>query len=80
MVQEGPYKLVRHPSYSGVIVLILGIGFMIGNALSLLLLTTSVLVGILYRIRVEEQELLRHFGEVYADYMQRTKRLIPFVF
>lgn len=80
VVQEGPYKLVRHPSYSGVIVLILGIGFMIGNALSLLLLTTSVLVGILYRIRVEEQELLRHFGEVYADYMQRTKRLIPFVF
>ncbi len=80
LVQDGPYKLIRHPSYSGVLVLIVGIGLMIGNGLSLFLLTTSVLAGILYRIRVEEQELLRHFGEAYADYRQRTKRLVPFVF
>lgn len=80
VVQHGPYKLVRHPSYSGVLLVILGFGFMIGNWISLITIFTSLFVPLLYRIAVEEHELLQHLGADYQEYMKRTKRLIPFVF
>jgi protein-S-isoprenylcysteine O-methyltransferase Ste14 len=80
VVQSGPYKMIRHPSYSGVLLIIIGVGFMIGNWVSLLLITTGLFIGLLYRMSVEEQELLQHLGQPYKEYMQRTKRLIPFLF
>lgn len=80
VVQSGPYRMIRHPSYSGVLLIILGVGFMIGNWISVLLITTGLFVGLLYRMFVEEQELLQHLGQPYKEYMQRTKRLIPFLF
>jgi protein-S-isoprenylcysteine O-methyltransferase Ste14 len=80
VVQHGPYKLIRHPSYSGVLVVMGGFGLMIGNWVSLFLLTAGLFAGLLYRISVEEQELLHHFGPPYEEYMKRTKRLIPFLY
>jgi protein-S-isoprenylcysteine O-methyltransferase Ste14 len=68
------------PLYSGVVLIVIGLGLMIGNWVSLLTMTGGVSVILLFRILREERELLQHLGEPYKNYMQRTKRLIPFLF
>lgn len=80
VVQHGPYRWVRHPSYGGVLLIATGLGLMIGNWASVAVLTVGMGAILLYRIPREERELLQHLGTNYQDYVQRTKRLIPFVF
>jgi protein-S-isoprenylcysteine O-methyltransferase Ste14 len=84
VIQEGHelidrriYAVVRHPAYSGTILSFIGLGFAFQNWLSLALILVFVLLGFSYRIRVEEQVLIAHFGDRYRDYARRTKRLIP---
>ncbi len=79
LVQSGPYRLVRHPAYSGVLLTMLGTGIALANWGSLVLILFFSLLGILYRIRVEEKALLEAMGSAYQEYMQRTRRLIPFI-
>lgn len=78
LVQHGLYKIIRHPSYTGALLLAIGIGCMIGNWISLGVVVTGLFIGLLYRIPVEELALRQVPG--YEEYMQRTKRLIPFLF
>lgn len=78
IVQRGPYKIIRHPSYTGALLLAIGIGCMIGNWISLGVVVIGLFIGLSYRIPVEEKALLQVPG--YEEYMQRTKRLIPFLF
>jgi len=77
---DGLYKYVRHPSYSASILSFVGYGISLNNWLSLLLITASVLTAFMIRIRIEERTLVGYFGDEYLDYMENTKRLIPFVF
>ncbi|HEU4627937.1 MAG TPA: isoprenylcysteine carboxylmethyltransferase family protein [Steroidobacteraceae bacterium] len=79
VVDTGPYRLIRHPSYTGAFMQFLGLALCIANAYAILLLVPIVLV-FLYRMRVEESALERGLGEAYASYRRRTKRLIPFVY
>lgn len=79
VVEEGPYRLIRHPSYTGYALVLLGIGTAYASGLCLLLLLPNTLIFFTLRIRAEERMLLRHFGAKYEDYMKRTKRLIPFI-
>jgi protein-S-isoprenylcysteine O-methyltransferase Ste14 len=79
VVDRGPYRLIRHPSYSGTLVTLLGVGLTTLNWASLVLLVGCSLAGLLYRVRVEEQALLEHLGAPYAAYMGRTHRFIPYV-
>ncbi len=79
VVEDGPYKLIRHPAYTGLLIMFLGFGLSSINWLSLLALMGCVLIGLSYRIHVEERVLQEHLGQRYQEYMQRTKRLIPFV-
>jgi protein-S-isoprenylcysteine O-methyltransferase Ste14 len=79
LVEDGPYKLIRHPAYTGLLIMFLGFGLGSTNWLSLLALMGCALLGLSYRIYVEEHALLAHLGLPYQEYMQRTKRLIPFV-
>ena len=79
VVEDGPYRYVRHPSYSGALITLLGIGLVLGNWLSLLALVFFAVLGYGYRIFVEERVLQEAFGDSYRDYMKRTKRIIPFV-
>ena len=79
VVDTGPYRFIRHPSYTGAFLQFLGLALCIGNAWSMLMLVPVVLV-FSYRIRVEELALERGLGEAYASYRRRTKRLIPFVY
>jgi protein-S-isoprenylcysteine O-methyltransferase Ste14 len=77
VVDTGPYRFVRHPSYTGLLLALAGAGVALDSWLSLLALTALPLAGILVRIRVEESALLDALGESYAAYEARTDRLIP---
>lgn len=78
VVQAGPYRWVRHPSYTGALLTVLGVLLCDTNWLSLACFVI-VLPGFAYRMQVEEGALLTALGEQYRDYMGRTKRLVPFV-
>jgi protein-S-isoprenylcysteine O-methyltransferase Ste14 len=78
LVTSGPYRLVRHPIYSGI--LVAGIGTAV--ALSWLWLTGVVLAGIyfLYSARVEERYMTEQLPDGYPAYRRSTKMFVPFVF
>ena len=80
LIQTGNYRHVRHPSYTGGLVMLLGYCICVGNLASLLAIFIPCASVILWRIHVEEAALLQAFGESYRAYMQRTKRLIPWVY
>ena len=63
VVDRGPYRWVRHPSYTGLLLTLVGLGFALGNWLSVLALAVLPTIGLVIRIRVEEQALLAALGE-----------------
>jgi protein-S-isoprenylcysteine O-methyltransferase Ste14 len=77
VVDSGPYRYVRHPSYTGMLVALIGLGIALDDWLSLLALALLPLTGILVRIRHEESVLLAELGDDYRDYASRTRRLVP---
>ena len=79
VVVKGPYRLVRHPSYAGVLITFIGLALAVQSWGALLVLLTVFGVSYGYRMRVEERVLQSELGPDYAEYMKRTKRLIPFL-
>jgi protein-S-isoprenylcysteine O-methyltransferase Ste14 len=79
VITEGPYRVIRHPSYAGILLAVMGLGLFIGNWWSLIILTAAVTCGLMFRIRVEERALLRDVGESYRSYAATHKRLVPFI-
>lgn len=79
VVQSGPYRFVRHPAYSGTLLSLLGIGLALANWASIVALLAGTLLGLLYRVKVEERALTAALGKPYRDYMRRTRRFIPFI-
>jgi len=79
VVDTGPYRLIRHPSYSGSLLTFAGLGLTMGNWASIVLLLLGAGIGFAYRVHVEEQALCTDLGEAYRDYMQRTRRFVPYV-
>ena len=79
-MDTGPYRYVRHPSYTGALTIFVGLGLALQSwgAVLALLLIFAVVWG--YRIHVEEGVLISQLGEAYVSYARRTKRLIPYVF
>ena len=80
VIEDGPYRYVRHPGYSGTILTMVGLGFASLSAVAVVILAAVCAIAYGYRIHVEEHALMRDLGEEYTEYMGRTKRLIPFVF
>jgi protein-S-isoprenylcysteine O-methyltransferase Ste14 len=80
VVRDGPYRLVRHPAYAGLLLRYLGFGLAFANWVSLALIFLPLLCVTVYRIRVEEDALLENFGAEYADYAGGTKRLVPGIY
>lgn len=80
VVQRGPYRLIRHPAYSGTILTMLGVGLAMTNWASLITLLICVIVGHINRVRIEEKALAATIGQPYIDYMSRTRRFIPWVY
>jgi protein-S-isoprenylcysteine O-methyltransferase Ste14 len=77
VVTRGPYRWVRHPSYTGLLLIAAGFGIGAGNWLSLVVGALVALLGLLPRIAVEEAEMTRVLGERYRIYQRTTHRLIP---
>jgi protein-S-isoprenylcysteine O-methyltransferase Ste14 len=79
VIDRGPYGLVRHPSYTALILMAIAAGILVGNWLSLAVLAAAVTAALALRIRIEEAALLRALGDSYRDYASTRKRLVPFV-
>jgi protein-S-isoprenylcysteine O-methyltransferase len=80
LIEEGPYRFVRHPSYTGSLLAFLGLGICYCNWASLAALMFPTLAVFLRRMQVEEAALVAAFGDRYRDYIRRTKRLIPAIY
>jgi len=79
VIEAGAYRYIRHPSYTGALITLIGIGLALGNWAGLLALLVCVGLGYAYRIHVEEAALVTALGEPYKEYMRRTRRIVPFV-
>jgi protein-S-isoprenylcysteine O-methyltransferase Ste14 len=79
VVDSGPYRLIRHPSYTGGLLMFLGAGVAMTNWAALLAIMAGAALGYGYRVHVEERALCADLGQPYRDYMLRTKRFIPHV-
>ena len=80
IVEQGPYRWLRHPSYLGSLLAQVGFGMTMTNWLAMLLPICCLAAAYAYRIPIEEQALVRGLGSDYSDYMRRTWRLIPFIY
>ena len=77
LVTTGPYRLVRHPIYTGILTAVLGSTLVAGGFwLVLFLVAASFFV---YSAKTEERLMMQQFPETYPDYKKRTHALIPFV-
>ena len=79
LVRRGPYRLLRHPSYTGALLTVFGFGIALGDLLATLVVTVPITAAFLWRIRIEEQMLAQAFPDAYPAYARETRRLVPFV-
>jgi protein-S-isoprenylcysteine O-methyltransferase Ste14 len=77
VVDTGPYSRIRHPSYTGLLMVVLGFGVALGSWLSIPACLLPPLVAFAIRLITEERVLARELGEPYRAYMARTHRLVP---
>jgi protein-S-isoprenylcysteine O-methyltransferase Ste14 len=80
VISSGLYQYVRHPSYAGALLSFLGLGLVFSSWVSVVVILLPILAAFLYRIRVEETVLLRHFGDEYLRYSAKTSRLLPKIY
>jgi protein-S-isoprenylcysteine O-methyltransferase Ste14 len=80
LIERGPFRLVRHPSYTGVLLAFVGFALTLRNWAALLIILVPIFAAFIRRMNVEEGALSRALGSRYADYMRRTKRLVPFIY
>src|SRR6266850_5934883 len=78
LIERGPYRLVRHPIYTGLIAMFLATAMVLGHVAGIAGLVL-VFVSFWIKLRDEEKVLLKQFPDQYAAYQQRVKRIIPFV-
>jgi protein-S-isoprenylcysteine O-methyltransferase Ste14 len=79
LVRRGPYRVLRHPSYAGILLSVAGLGLAFGSWVSAAVALLVMFAGMLPRIRVEERALGHAFGADYTDYARSTARVLPYV-
>jgi protein-S-isoprenylcysteine O-methyltransferase len=77
VVDRGPYRWVRHPSYTGLILTFVGLGLALGNWAALIVLAVLPTLGLVVRIRFEERALLDGLGEPYRRFAATRPHLFP---
>lgn len=80
LVESGPFRWVRHPSYTGVLLAFVGFALTTGNWLAFFVINLPIFATFVHRMNVEERALTSALGARYIAYMQRTKRLVPFLY
>ena len=79
LVRRGPYRLLRHPSYTGALLTVVGFGIGTGAWPAALVAIVPITLAFLHRIRIEEGMLADAFPEAWPDYARDTRRLIPYL-
>ena len=79
VVDTGPYRFVRHPSYTGALLIFVGLGLAVQSWGGVLVLLLLFGVGYGYRMYVEEKVLISELRDDYVKYSKRRKRLIPYI-
>lgn len=80
LYRRGLFAVVRHPSYTGMMIIFGAIGLRTRNWVALTILVIPTFAALLYRMRVEEQALKIAFGAEYEEYSKATKRLVPGIY
>jgi len=80
LIERGPFRMVRHPSYTGVLLAFVGLALTLGNWAALLAILVPIGAAFIHRMNVEESALSGALGPQYTDYMRRTNRLVPFLY
>jgi protein-S-isoprenylcysteine O-methyltransferase Ste14 len=76
LIRTGPYAIVRHPIYTGILAMALGTALATGSW-PLLLILVALLASFLLKIRAEEKLMIEQFGDAYRSYMREVPRLVP---
>jgi protein-S-isoprenylcysteine O-methyltransferase Ste14 len=79
LVERGPYRFIRHPIYTGLLLMLLGLAMVRGTADAVVGLAIFIVVHI-WKLRREEALMTRHFPDSYPGYRTRTKALLPFLY
>lgn len=79
VITTGPYKYIRHPSYLGAIIAVMGIALSLNSLIGSLILTLFTVIVLVQRIQIEDRYLSEHLGRAYKNYENHTARLIPLV-
>ena len=76
LIRKGPYRFIRHPIYSGLLVLFLGNAIIVGDYRGLIAVGI-VFISFWLKLKKEERSMMDLFGDEYKDYMKKSKALIP---
>lgn len=79
LIKNGPYKFIRHPSYLGAFIAIIGCPLFFNNTSTIFISFVSMVIAYYFRIKVEEKTLGNHFGKFYEEYKKDTYRLLPLI-
>lgn len=79
LITDGPYSFVRHPSYLGAFMAILGTPLFLNDSWAVPFVLVAMSIAYYIRISVEEKMLAGYFGERFEEYKLNTKRIIPFI-
>lgn len=79
LIRTGIYGHVRHPAYTGTLIMVAGIPLLFSSPIGLIPVSLAI-PAVLYRIAVEERMLTERFGDEYTEYVKGTKMLVPYVF
>jgi protein-S-isoprenylcysteine O-methyltransferase len=80
VIDSGPFKLIRHPTYAGALLAFFGLALSLGNWLSVLLVMLPISWAFGRRMDIEETALASALGTPYTSYMRRTRRLVPYIY
>ena len=80
LVDTGPYRCIRHPSYAGLLLQFTGLALSFGNLFAAFIIPIPIFLALAHRMRVEEAALAAKFKAAYPVYAHRTKRLVPWLY
>ena len=80
LIKSGIYSVLRHPSYTGLIIGFIGAILLLESGIALIIFIIIGIPAYIYRIKVEEKALISYFGESYVEYKRTTNAIIPYLY
>ena len=80
LITTGVYKYTRHPMYLSMTLILFGLAIALSSLYGVIVLLILYVPAVLYRISAEEELLIKEFGNDYLNYMEKTKKMIPYLY